>query len=460
MMKRLIDKKTFKMLLLSLLLIVGLSSCSKKDFLNAIPKNSSILMAIDIKDLALNLDSTQNATIESLLNKGNLSDLGIDESESIYLFETQDGNIGIALKVQSKDKLESWFLKQQENGFSQKLVKKKDYNFTIINSSWVAGFSSSVLVAIGPILPTSQAKTIKEIEKYLSQDSKKSIKSSPLFEQLEDIDAPIRLVAIASGLPKEIISPFILEVPKDIDLKKIMVSLSMTISKEDSCLEIHGRTTSMDKNILAQAEEKSKVFRKIQGKYIDSMSKGAPLGIFMNIDGNELLDILNANQYFQSLLMGANMAIDMNNIIKSIDGDISIVVPSLDNNFSVNLVAQLSNKDFLKDIPYWKESCPIGGQIDSWGKDAYYYIDENMSYFFGVNDNLEFFSGKGQAQALESIKQAKDPLSNSIKDKIKGEKLSIVINLDAVLNNFLEVKDIIKGVLPNVSTILYLKEDE
>lgn len=79
------------------------------------------------------------------------------------------------------------------------------------------------------------------------------------------------------------------------------------------------------------------------------MSQNYAVGMFINVNGKEFIDVLHSNNSFQTLLAGMNSAIDMDNIIRSIDGDMSIVIPSLSGvNYLPQMSAELANKDFLK----------------------------------------------------------------------------------------------------------------
>ncbi len=99
------------------------------------------------------------------------------------------------------------------------------------------------------------------------------------------------------------------------------------------------------------------------------MPADALAGIFMNVKGEQFLPMMQSNRSLQTLLMGINQAIDMDNIIRSVDGDMAIVMPSLDdNNMQMTMAAKLSHAKWLGDVDYWKTSCPAGANIANWGK--------------------------------------------------------------------------------------------
>lgn len=87
--------------ILPMLLI--LSSCSNDDYLNAIPENSTALLAVDVQNLS---DKDMSERIADLLETKDIGDCGLDLSSKIYLFETIEGNIGFSAKVADDGELE------------------------------------------------------------------------------------------------------------------------------------------------------------------------------------------------------------------------------------------------------------------------------------------------------------------------------------------------------------------
>ncbi len=80
-------------------------------------------------------------------------------------------------------------------------------------------------------------------------------------------------------------------------------------------------------------------------------------------------------------------------------------MPSLtDNNMKMTMAAKLSHANWLGDVDYWKTSCPNGAKIANWGKNAYFYTDGKTSFYFGVTDDKQFFSGSDQLMAQYAVK--------------------------------------------------------
>ena len=76
-----------------------------------------------------------------------------------------------------------------------------------------------------------------------------------------------------------------------------------------------------------------------------------------------------------------------------------------------------------------KTSCPAGAKIANWGKNAYFYTDGKTSFYFGVTDDKQFFSGSDQLMAQYAVKPSNHPIDAKIQKLIVGQKLAMVINL-------------------------------
>lgn len=424
-----------------------MSSCSDNSYRQSIPKNSIALVSFD----ANKISGVNNATLlKAFLKIKNVDNCGIDLTQKIYLFESPDGNIGICAKVNSTSKLEEML---QKTG--SKPTKFRDAFFTPVGNSWLAGYNSQSLLLIGPIAIARQEEVKAQMAKYLKQDEEKSILVSPIYLKLDSLESPIAMVAQAQAFPEQFIAPMMLGAPKNANPNDVLISAKMNI--KNGCWEIAGRPFSLNKRINYQIEQSLKVYRPIKGKYIQSMPNTSLFGMFVNVDGNKFLPILQNNKQMQVLLTGVNQAIDLDNIIRSVNGDMCIKIPQYTKNcFNLSMAAQLTHSKWLADVDYWKQSVPQGGKIIDWGKNAYAYTNGNTSFLFGVTSDLQFFSGNSKEMALNSIKVSAKPIDKYVQNKIKGEKMVMVINMDGVDNKMLKMfQRLLKPVFGNVHTIIY-----
>lgn len=422
-------KKT-RFFIIASLMIVLMSACSDNDYQNAIPSKSTAVISIDMSRLnGQEQEQNQEHILKTMLHVDDVSKCGLDVKEKVYLFETIDGNLGLCAKVADEGDVSNWLSELSQQRISSTVTERKGFHFAVLKDSWLVGFSSKALLVMGPVVAEAQAEMQRQMVRYLNADEDAGIKSSKLFAQLDSIDSPMAMVAQAVALPEKFVAPFTLGAPKDADASQIVIAAGMDV--EDGVLKIAGRTFSFNPSINQALVKSQQVFRPIQGDYVQSMPDDAMAGIFMNVAGSRFLPLVQSNQSLQTLLMGINASIDMDNILRSVDGDMSIVLPTLGaDHMQMMMAARLSHAKWLSDVDYWKQSCPKGSTIGNWKSNAFCYSSGKTCFYFGVTDDKQFFSGNDEVSAESSIRPSSHPISKRVQNMIRGEKMVMVINLE------------------------------
>ena len=445
--------------------LVGmLSACSGTDYLNAIPKKSTAVISVDLQQMAGDDHISDKAgMLQSLLHVEDVSKCGIDVSEKMFLFESADGNLGLCAKVSDDGDMEDWLASLAKQHICTPLTERKGFHFTVLKDSWVLGFSDKALLVMGPVVADAQAQLQQQMAKYLKADADEGITASPMYERLQGIASPMAMVAQAQALPEKFVAPFTLGAPKDSDPSQVVIAAEIGVN--DDILQIKGETFSFNKDIDAALQKAAKTYRPISGQYVKSMPADALAGIFMNVKGEEFLPMMQSNRSLQTLLMGINQAVDMDNIIRSVDGDMAIVMPSLtDSDMKMMMAAKLAHSKWLGDVDYWKQSCPAGAKIANWGKNAYFYTDGKTSFYFGVTDDKQFYSGSDELMAQYAVKPSNHPVSPKVQKIIVGQKLAMVVNLGKGEDNAPEggkgdalsaVTGLLSPIFGNLNTLVY-----
>lgn len=441
--------KTIKamMTVLAIPFILSMTACSGNDYLNAIPEESTLLISMNPAKLT---GTGSPLILKSLLHVSKLNDSGLDLSANVFFFEDARANIGVCAKVSDDDKLED-LLKQAHLN----IIERRGFKFAALPSNWVIGFSDKAALLMGPALPAAQSELMTQMAKYLGADEDDGVKSSPLFDKLDSIDAPMAMVSQVQALPEQLVMPFTIGAPRDTDPSDILVAASMQL--KDNQLMMQGETYSLKKDIDKALKDARKIYRPIKGAYVKAMSQDDVLGMFLNVDGQRFHSLISQNRGISALLAGINSAIDMDNILKSFDGDMTIVSSALaKGDMHMMMAAKLSNAKWLDDVDYWKQSVPEGGYIGDWGKNCFYYKDSSTSYYFGVTPDLQYMSGGNPDEARASIKACANPISPKLQRQIVGQKLVMVINFTALQGTKAEaVTALLKPMFGHVNTIVY-----
>ena len=189
------------------------------------------------------------------------------------------------------------------------------------------------------------------------------------------------------------------------------------------------------------------------------MSEDAVMGLFMNADGHRLLDLLRSNKSLQLMLAGINAAVDMDKIIRSIDGDVAFIIPTYrENELQMMMGAQLAKRDFLSDVTYWKKSVPTGSRITDEGKDAYRFTDGTTNFYFGVSADNQFYAGSSAERANAVLHPSRHPIPSTLLNEMKGQKMCMILNLDALRKSNETVKTALSLLTPlfgDVHAVVY-----
>ena len=430
-----------------------LTSCSKNDYRSALPANATALMSVDVSQTS---GVGSNMLLKTLLMVSGTDDGGIDVTKKLYLFETADGYLGLCAALRDADHLEETISALAAKGKCSPVDMNGDAFVGVLNQTWTLAFNDDALLLVGPV-PMAEHKQMQgRLVRYLSQDGERSGSASPMFQRLAAIDAPMALVAQVQALPEQLATPFMLGAPREATPSQVLLSAGM--EKKDSCLLMQGETFSTNKRIDDALRQSEKVMRPLNGRYLKTMDVGTQLALFVNVDGEQFLPLMQANQGMQALLAGINAAIDMNNIIKSVDGEMAVMMPVLSKDkVSLTMAAEVAHSQWLADVGYWKESCPKGGRIDRWGSDGYYYQNGSDAFYFGVKEK-EFFSGTTSATALAALQPAQHPVATNVQQYLKDARMGMVMRVgslaadEGLLGQMLPIMDALLG---GVGTIVY-----
>ncbi|MGN1375979.1 MAG: DUF4836 family protein [Prevotella sp.] len=433
--------------IISLLLIsaiLSFTSCTD-DYVNVIPGNSTAIVAVDCS--AITKGNRFKEALQRLLETDDLSRSGIDLTDRIYLFETADGSLGLAAKVSDDEELHDMLSRLAQKGNATKPKKKKNKWFSVVKDKWVLGYTSDVLVVMGPSLPVQHTVMMRRTSRLLEQNKEKSIKTSPLFERLSALQGSVTMVARASSLSDKLQSLFVMGAPEGTDPSQIIVEASVGADIADGYINVGISTSSPNEQINSCLEKSSGKFRPLNGVFCSSMSADAALGLFVNVDGHDFIDLLHKDPTFQTLLTGMNMAVDMDKILGCMNGEIAVMLPRMmtsfsteepvsDSQVSLSIAGELKDKTFLADVPYWKKSCPQGSSITDCGRDFYCYEGNGFKYYFGVTPDMKYYSGSTQSEARQSVAASARPLSREVLSFIKGHRFCVVANISAITSSF------------------------
>lgn len=442
MKTRLIDLKAVWLIMVCALC---LASCRDNDYVRSIPASATAVMKIDGAVVA------GSHKMLSLLPFGDKTADVIDLSREVYAFETVDGNLGMCARVKDSDAL----LEALKTVTTSEVRRQGDYRLADINNSWAVGFNDKSLVVLGPVSAAALPDAQRSIVRMLKQDEDASIMARPMYSKLDSIDSRVAFVAQVQALPEKFAAPFMLGAPKGADASQVAVAAGVDI--KDGIVRIDCQSFSFDKSIDRELKKSRAAFRPVKGVFSQSMSHNQLFSLFANVKGKEFLPLLQSDRSLQAVLMGLNTAVDFDNIMRSVDGDLAFMFSGMSqDNIAMTMLARVDNPVWTADVDYWKQSCQPGCSITG-SNGSWVYRGGDTSFSFGLQDDV-FYAISGQAPAsIQQLLKPSQPIYGEVSRMIAGNRMAMVLNLKPLAANSAAAGgmfDMLKPIIDNVKAVV------
>ena len=307
-------------------LVVLLTSCTGDAYQNVIPRGCTALMAIDMQEKTDKATGDDAMPMAALFGLENIEQSGIDLSSTVYLFESPDGYFGLAASVRKASLVEQWMTDLQGKGSCKLLPERKGKRFAVLKESWMLAWDNDKLLVMGPVVATQQAELVVQMARYMQQPEKQSIKDTPIYQKLSEMQAPMAFVAQTAALPEALAAAFAIGAPQEADASQVMLAAEMEIG--NGTLLVKGETFSFNKAIDQAIQASQKSLRPMNGKYLARLPQ-ASLTWMSNVEGNAFYTLLEQNKALKGLLTGANVSFDFRQVVNGVDGDMVVVVDSI-----------------------------------------------------------------------------------------------------------------------------------
>ena len=432
--------------------VVVMLSRGGNGYLCVIPKGAKALVAVDFSKMqeGNKANADGNKALKQWLGIEGENSCGIDFGRKAYLFEASDGSLGLVAAVDSKGDVESWLQSLYKSGKATKTTERKGYQFAVVNDNFLVGISSSALLVMGPVVGDEQSQLQRKMVKYLSSD-KDVVSDTPLFRQLSEMEGAVTMVAQADALPDKIVMPLTLGSPRGTKADRLLIAATMDIGGE--CLTFTCRTFSFDEKVNETLKASRSRLKPVSGKYLSSISADNLLTVACGTKGTDFVELLRSNETIRTMLIGINTAIDIDKMLRGVDGDLIISVPSLGDNVDLSLLADVCDVSWQGDVDYWKKSCPAGARIEDCGTDCYHLSGKEFNAWFGVKDGKLLYVAPTSELAERAGEKAANPLSADVADKVKGGCFVAVLSIASAGRQNPELS-VVSSLLPQLKTVV------
>ena len=435
--------KIIKLFLPLLLVVMLFSSCDKSDYVDAVPKNASLVVEVNMADIATKGGIAKSKLLASVKSKldyvvsgddkakiielfDNPEKIGIDFTMPVYAFNAS-GSFGIAARLSDESSFEDFIKILANQGLAVQPTERDGAKWVSLLDELDMVYKDDVLLITMPLESDGSAMNKRNAASWISQDADDSFTATDSYERMQETEGDVVAyfnVDQYAGKLKSLMFK---------DLHNADVSALASLSFDNGCAKMKASLYTDDPKAKAAIEEYGKNMRKIKGQYIDSPMEDFMAWFCCNVDGNWLLPILKGDKDIKSLMFMVERGIDIEQIVKSIDGDLALTVPKMNPadetaGFDFMATAELKNTDFLADVDSWKASMKdYGLSMQQTGRNQYELLTGDSKINWGV-DSKELYFATENAYKLNAF-SGRSTLLKEQADKIKDSRAYLYVNL-------------------------------
>ena len=432
-------------------LVVLLVGCTQKyAYTNIIPKDASMVVSIDFKQLyeKSNIDKSKKGKdlksyIENVIKDffsdmdeeeinailQNPNESGIEFTEKGYLFIGRESNTyGLVFKVSDKKKILQFDTPENQISF-----KKEQDLYTCTTSDFIIMFDDSALLVLSSEYPSDES--LRQYAFSLMKENKE--KGTPaeltsLFAKQADIAAYFDL----NFIPDRLLASARMGMSGDLLLKDLKFITSVNLEKGKISVLLDNIT---ENPILVDLfEQYGKAFSPMSDKFLEMFPINSLIYVGTHLDGSTFHRLIQENPAISYALTNSEIPIDLNRALSAIRGDLTIGIQSLtDRTFS--LYAEVNDtflQETLNELQTFVSTAQGMASIQK-VKDNFYLFQAypDLKIWFGGYRNIFFLTNNsycatyfGEAHKL-SLKQ-KQWASN-----VYGHAISGAIDVSRLLKD-------------------------
>ena len=434
-----------------LFVVLFVTSCSNDDYLNVIPKDVTVVASVDLAKMSKECDLGSSSVLDDLKKnmdgtvskegqkqaKKYLDDpqsTGIDFSAPIYMFIMQNYTGGMTMKVSDKDGLEQFLSFLQKEGMALKPVERYGIMMGSIFDDCDYAFTSSTFMLIAGTEGINRNGRRKLLARLSKLDKNDRFVGLPAYDRMKkNSDKDINIHMSLAALPFDKIPTLTPLLPKGVSAKD--VEISSYLSFEDGRAVISNTIYGKSEKAQKVLEEADKHMRKLEGRYVSVPAEDFCVWMSLGVDGEWLLKECKKNESGRQMLLLLGQAIGVDEIMRSIDGDVTMTLNGnllkqfVCGKFDLSLVARLKDTKFLDDVPDWQRSARDKGMnMTCTGGTNYFVESPQISFFWGVEDK-DFYVTASKA-LYDNLKSKRSNVIASRLAEIKESQSYVYVNLD------------------------------
>lgn len=354
------------------------TSCSgsKEDSLAAaLPQDAIAVGRVDIKKLSEG-DHLLADVIKMYVSEDMVKESGVDVKTPAYVFAHQNYG-GCIFSLRDED---SFWKYTKADAEAQRGLK-----WANINGEFLIATDGKRAMLVGPANSSEQDKLRNNVSTWMKQ-TKCSV-SKDLMKALDKGDGFFTMAASYDNLPSMLTREF---VKQGIDLSGICVYADMSLTRKEAALVVGtvGSNKYLEKMLKLNAS------KRIDGSLAGAYGDRPFVQGEASCNGEKFLETLNTvykqvPEFTQAWEM-INSMVDVETVIKSLDGECGFVVPEFTRRGipDVLVMANVKDEKFMKDVDKWNGVLSqFGGmQLSPFRGNVYELAGIGMPLYFGTQN--------------------------------------------------------------------------
>ena len=399
----------------------------KKDVCkNVIPEDAKAVLVIDAKLALKQMDFSISDIFKALKHHQQQKDedksaWGIDMIAPMYGFVSSDNYVCGVFALNNAKDFEERISKENISVESQRGFKWANKGEILLC------FDDEKALAVGPVNKAESDRMRGKMVEWMKQGSHKV----PVLSSLKKDDGVVCLRSSLGVLPQALSNQFVGNI-QNINMDNVFLNASLKV-KEKSFL-LSTELDSEDENFTKYTSEFDNLLRPIEAKMLPSCIDEPMLRVIASVNGEDVLPKLRENIVVRTMLVGINLCVDLDMMIKSIDGNVIIEYGGRSASSPTFVAsAQTKNQDFLKNAKEWCTGSSTFGYSCQALDDKNFAIQSGGNkYFFGVHDDFLYVSSDN-GKNLQFFVPTLGKNISLVREQIQGKRLYASVDVDKLI---------------------------
>lgn len=386
----------------------------RSTYVSSLPADAQAVARLDmhaLKEAGITLPA--GSTLEQMEHSG------IDFAQPLYAFIDAGNSLGALLPLQDATKWEAYLASQ-----NIKVQKQRGYHWAQ-NGQWLMAYTDDRCLLAGPLSEQEMGRMRTRMVTLMEQKGKPD---NALYRQANDSQAPLS-AACSTALAHHLFTNFAPE------------QSALWTGSDEGIVSM--QVNIQDKNILAHVtlhgtgvEQDSTMLIPLEASQVPTLAAGQLASVSLGMNGEGLLKKLRKNPAVRTGLIALNFCIDLDMMIRSVHGALTLSIPD-DDYVRPNalLTAQVRDTRFMQDSDGWAQglSEEFGVKLTHLADSAFALHWQYFDVCFGVRGH-RLMAGTDSQTFVQALEQGSP--TQSVGDKLPvGSLIYMQINLPAMMKN-------------------------